>query len=286
MSAEQPGPSGPPEPPQAPDTVQVMDTGAQPFLTRAARRAALESRPDVELPPIAHVTRVIGIPATVIGALLIAVSIKRRQEAGLLDGDEHYDIGRALAYGYFKNFLVGALILAQEKRRKLYVFKPGSVADLRAFENEVWPEAARKIQPRAEEMDFSARGRSTPLVRRIVVIGSTTGAGEELWMDFPTTLFTVGDYYESWNRWLKDNNRPYVARRQQAEFEQKQINAFFRHLRLLISTDIGRKAVEEFGLTTDELVAMQTECYVELSLQRFRAQLQQVEAPPAGAARA
>ena len=74
MSAEQSGPSGPPEPPQAPDTVQVMDTGAQPFLTRAARRAARETQPDVELPPIAHVTRVIGIPTTVVGALLIAVS--------------------------------------------------------------------------------------------------------------------------------------------------------------------------------------------------------------------
>jgi hypothetical protein len=71
MSAEQPGP---PEPPKAPDTVQVMDTGAQPFLTRAARRAAREAQPDVELPPIAHVTRVVGIAATVIGALLFAVS--------------------------------------------------------------------------------------------------------------------------------------------------------------------------------------------------------------------
>jgi hypothetical protein len=71
MSAEQ---QGPPEPPKAPDSVQVMNTGAQPFLTRAARRAARETQPDVELPPIAHVTRVVTIAATVVGALFLAVS--------------------------------------------------------------------------------------------------------------------------------------------------------------------------------------------------------------------
>lgn len=71
MSADQPGP---PEPPKAPDSVQVMDTGAQPFLSRAARRAARDTRPVVELPPIAHVTRIVTIAATVLGALLIAVS--------------------------------------------------------------------------------------------------------------------------------------------------------------------------------------------------------------------
>jgi hypothetical protein len=74
MSAERPEP---PQPPQAPDSVQVMDTGEQPFLTRSARRAAREaqeSRPDAELPPIAHVPRVLTVLTTILGATFVAVS--------------------------------------------------------------------------------------------------------------------------------------------------------------------------------------------------------------------
>lgn len=68
-------PEGPPQPPQAPDSVQVMDTGAQPFLTRSARRAAREARgPDVELPPIAHVPRYLTVIATLLGAVFVGVS--------------------------------------------------------------------------------------------------------------------------------------------------------------------------------------------------------------------
>ena len=64
-----------PDPPQAPDSVQVMATGEQPFLTRAARRAAREQEgPDLELPPIAHVTRYVSLAATVLAAFLIAAS--------------------------------------------------------------------------------------------------------------------------------------------------------------------------------------------------------------------
>lgn len=64
-----------PDPPKAPDSVEVMATGEQPFLTRAARRAAREQLgSDVELPPIAHVTRYVSLAATVLAAFLIAVS--------------------------------------------------------------------------------------------------------------------------------------------------------------------------------------------------------------------
>lgn len=214
-------------------------------------------------------------------ALLIAVSIKRRQAAGLLDGDEHYNIGRALAFGYFKNFLVGTLILAAEKGRTLYIFKPDNVADLRTFEHEVWPEIARKLQTRTEEVRPDTHRASAPLVRRVVVIGSASTGGDEFWMDFPTTLFTVGDYYESWNRWLADNDRPLVHQSRLLKFEQTQIDEFFRHLRLLMTSGIGRKAVEDFGLTQDELIALQEKCYVELSLSEFRARLEQAEVPEA-----
>lgn len=64
-----------PDPPQAPDSVQVMATGEQPFLTRAARRAARDQQgADIELPPIAHVTRYVSLAATVLAAFLIAAS--------------------------------------------------------------------------------------------------------------------------------------------------------------------------------------------------------------------
>lgn len=64
-----------PEPPKAPDSVEVMDTGAQPFLTRSARRDARERLGrDVELPPIAHVPRYVSLITTVLAAVLIAVA--------------------------------------------------------------------------------------------------------------------------------------------------------------------------------------------------------------------
>lgn len=64
-----------PDPPQAPDSVEVMATGEQPFLSRAARRQARESLgADVALPPIAHVPRYLSLVVTVLAAVLIAVS--------------------------------------------------------------------------------------------------------------------------------------------------------------------------------------------------------------------
>lgn len=66
---------GAPEPPKAPDSVQVMHTGEQPFLTRSARRQALEMHgADIELPPVAHLPRYLTVITTVIAAVLIGVS--------------------------------------------------------------------------------------------------------------------------------------------------------------------------------------------------------------------
>lgn len=64
-----------PDPPKAPDSVQVMDTGAQPFLTRAQRRKARDAYgADVELPPIAHLPRYLSLITTIAAAVLVAVS--------------------------------------------------------------------------------------------------------------------------------------------------------------------------------------------------------------------
>lgn len=207
---------------------------------------------------------------TLIIALLIGISIKRRQAQGLLDGDEHYNVGRALAYGYFKNFLVGALIVAKQHKQILRVFKPESVQDLRRFEDEVWPTLLPAQYSKPFEISSGANLPRTPLKRRIIVVQTASLEGKiEIWLDFPTTLFTIGDYYKSWNRWLSKNDRPSVNPVRLNKFEQTQINEFFRHLKILMEDDIGLNAVEEYGLTPEEMRTLATERLQLLSLEEL-----------------
>ena len=207
---------------------------------------------------------------TLIIALLIGISIKRRQAQGLLDGDEHYNIGRALAYGYFKNFLVGALIVAKQHKQILRVFKPESVQDLRRFEDEVWPTLLPAQYSKPFEISSGANLPRKPLKRRIIVVQTASLEGKiEIWLDFPTTLFTIGDYYESWNRWLSKNDRPSVEPVRLNKFEQTQINEFFRHLKILMEDDIGLNAVEEYGLTMEEMRTLAIERLQLLSLEKL-----------------
>lgn len=77
MTAERPSasePSSSPTPPTAPDSVAVVATDGQPLLSRSARRAARAADPEVELPPIAHVRRILTLIATLLSAVLVAVS--------------------------------------------------------------------------------------------------------------------------------------------------------------------------------------------------------------------
>jgi hypothetical protein len=71
--------------------------------------------------------------------LFIAVNFYARARGGLLDGDDHYNIARALAFGYFKNFLVPALQLAHRDGRELQVFRPVTISDLHAYSREIEP---------------------------------------------------------------------------------------------------------------------------------------------------
>lgn len=187
-------------------------------------------------------------------ALMIGISIKRRQVAGVLDGDENYNIGRALAFGYFKNFLVGALQVAKVNGQVLHVFEPHNVEDLRNFERKIWPQVASQFTTVAWEVDPALTAARKPLVRRVIAMQiSDAGGQRELWLDFPTTLFTIGDYYESWNRWLVTQNKPMLDEKQLLGFEQMQIAEFFRHLKALMTSDIGYVAVQDHGLTADGL---------------------------------
>ena len=164
---------------------------------------------------------------TLLVALFVGIAIKRHQLLGKLDGADHYTIGRALAYGYFKNFLVGALLVVQAKGEKLHVFKPRNVDDLKTFEREVWPKLQPELKTHTVEVTQVARFGSQPLTRRIIVIGGVGGASGLLYFDFPTTLFTVADYYEAWNEWCVRNKRAFIALDRLAGYQQQQINDFF-----------------------------------------------------------
>lgn len=206
-------------------------------------------------------------------ALFVGIAIKRRQLLGQLDGDEHYNIGRALAYGYFKNFLVGALILARRRQQPLYVFKPESVRDLHAFESDVWPTLEPRRKEIVEVKDFELIDQK-PLPRRIIVIDQVEQASGTLLFDFPTTLFTVGDYYKSWNRWEHLNNRAGIAEDRIPKLQQMQINSFFRHVNDLGHSEAGREVVPEFGLAdARELAELFDRHLVLVSLSQLRTML-------------
>lgn len=197
---------------------------------------------------------------TLVLGLLILVAIKRRQQQGQLDGDEHYTIGRALAFGYFKNFLVGALLLARDQGKVLYVFHPRNVDELHAFEK-LWPRIEQAFGSKSLEIDGLLAAGSQPLKRRLLVVSGlraddTAPAGGEVWFDFPTTLFTIGDYYRSWNRWLESEGRPWIDAEQQRQHEHSQIREFFRHVRLLGTEGAGVRDVAEYGLDAAALAEL------------------------------
>ena len=215
---------------------------------------------------------------TLLVALFVGIAIKRHQLLGKLDGADHYTIGRALAYGYFKNFLVGALLVVQAKGEKLHVFKPRNVDDLKTFEREVWPKLQPELKTHTVEVTQVARFGSQPLTRRIIVIGGVGGASGLLYFDFPTTLFTVADYYEAWNEWCVRNKRAFIALDRLAGYQQQQINDFFRHLHELVTgTDdaepVGPKAVQEHGLSAEQLQELFRNHLVEVSLDDLRQRL-------------
>lgn len=204
---------------------------------------------------------------TLLIALLVGVSIKRRQLEGLLDGDDHYNIGRALAFGYFKNFLVGALLIAKRNNTVLQVFRPQSVGELRRFEEEVWPRIDSSVHAKPREIDSSLTANKKPLARRIIIVQSIqSGRQGELWLDFPTTLFTIGDYYQSWNRWLARERKAMVSSANLNKFEGRQIAEFFRHLEILMRDGIGLQAVDDYQLSASELAALFDKQLVLLSL--------------------
>ncbi len=185
---------------------------------------------------------------TLLIALLVAIHLKERMLEGKLDGSQHYDVGRALAYGYFRNFLVPALLIARDEKQVLHVIRPGNVEDLEKFVKETWPAIRSRTSTLSTDKAYEAN-QSAPLKRSILVLTSLSGKdGEQRELfDFPSTLFTVHDYYETWNEWLDKEGKALIKPGRLRELQERQIKAFFEHLRELSRTDIGERAVADLG---------------------------------------
>jgi len=195
-------------------------------------------------------------------ALGVGVHLKVRMSKGLLDASDHYDIGRALAYGYFANFLVAALVLVRNEsvrlqlppgqELKLWMVFPGNVQELDQFIAKVEP----SIRQRAGKRDLEGAYRTGgTLIRRSILVISRAQPEEAapLFFDFPTTLYTLHDYYQSWNTWQRENRRTLMEEDQIDALEQAQINTFLKHLRDLSRSSAGLHAVRHMGLTGDDL---------------------------------
>jgi hypothetical protein len=206
---------------------------------------------------------------TLLIALFVGIVIKRQQTRGKIGGADDYSIGRALAYGYFKNFLVGALLAVQARGGTLHVFRPASVRDLQDFEQHIWPALQNGRQTRVvEAIDATASG-SKPLKRRVIVIEGFDASGL-MYFDFPTTLFTVADYFAVWNQWLIERERPPIAEDALPGYHQKQIDDFFNELDKLVHSDFGLNAVKEFGLSSNDLRQLFKDRLREISLPQLR----------------
>lgn len=188
-------------------------------------------------------------------ALGIGLHLKQRQLRGLLDGTDHYDIGRALAYGYFSNFLVAALLLVRMESRKkgrTLVFRmifPRNIRDLENFKTSVEP-AIRELAGKRELEGVYKSGASV-IKRSMLIVSRASAAGasqDDLLFDFPTTLYTLHDYYQSWNLWLRENGRAELADVTIEVMQERQVGAFKRHLTELFRSEVGLKAVRHLGI--------------------------------------
>lgn len=230
---------------------------------------------------------------TLVIALCVGIHLKIRQEKGLLDGAEHYSIGRALAYGYFSNFLVGALLLISKKseerglqgddRLKLRVVFPSTLSELDHFRNTLEQQLRAKTKNLAIDGIY---GRATQTLRRNVMVLTTaadeTQAAQDFYLDFPTTLYTVQDYFATWNIWLKENGKLPLDEAEIARLQKKQIDDFFRHLEDLSRSDVGVKAVGKLGvdLTKEQLSTLYRDYFTRISTDGISEELNKLASPP------
>lgn len=194
-------------------------------------------------------------------ALFIAVNFYIRASRGVLDGDEHYNVARALAFGYFKNFLVPALQLAEKERAVLHVFQPQSMEDLRTYVSRIEPQIRERFEHDWLALVQTPRPNGPPrrtvlAIRRPIDKPPASQKSQTLFFDAPTALFTVQDFYAALNRRRIDQHKEPIDDRTQLRFQNGQIDSFFRHLDFLFTTDAGHEAVRDLVPTMEELDAL------------------------------
>ena len=193
--------------------------------------------------------------------LFIAVNFYVRANRGVLDGDEHYNVARALAFGYFKNFLVPALQLAAREGAVLQVFQPQSMDDLRAYAARIEPRIRGRFEhewlPLVEEPSPDGPPRRTVLaIRRPIDLPSVDQQEPPFFFDAPTALFTVQDFYAALNRRRIEQRKESIDAKTQLRYQNGQIDSFFRHLDYLFATDAGHEAVRDIVSTMEQLHAL------------------------------
>lgn len=204
-------------------------------------------------------------------ALAVGVHLKVRARQGLLDGSEHYDIGRALAYGYFVNFLAPALLLVRNESRKhtapsapplrLWVVFPSTVGELTQFKTDVEPLIRERTRTRTLQGVYQTGG--TVIQRSLLVVSkqpSEAESGGDCYFDFPTTLYTLHDYYAMWNAWQIEHKNSVINDAVMQEDEQRQMNVFFAQLHNLFNSSVGLQGVSHLGIgSVAELSALYNE---------------------------
>lgn len=218
-------------------------------------------------------------------ALAVGVHLKVRARQGLLDGSEHYDIGRALAYGYFVNFLAPALLLVRNESRKqtaasasplrLWVVFPSTVGELNQFKSAVEPLIRERTRTQKLQGVYQTGG--TVIQRSLLVVSkqpSEAESGGDCYFDFPTTLYTLHDYYAMWNAWQKQHKRRVIDDAVMQEDEQRQMNVFFAQLQSLFNSSVGLQGVSHLGIGSEmELSALYTDHFQRVTPDKLLALL-------------
>ena len=198
---------------------------------------------------------------TFIIAFMIAVNFYIRARKGVLDGDEHYNVARALAFGYFKNFLVPALQLARRAGRELQLFKPASMTELQQYSREMEPRLRKLFDhewmPLVEAPAPGGPPRRTVLALQAPREGAPPGE-RPFFFDAPTALFTVIDFYDALNRRREEDGKEPIGVDTVRRYQNGQIDSFFRHLSFLFETDAGLSAVGDIVPTAEGLRELRT----------------------------
>jgi hypothetical protein len=175
-----------------------------------------------------------------------------RARRRVLEADEPYNIARALAFGYFRDFLVPALRIAEREGAQLQVFRPRSMNDVQAYASRLAPQ----IRRRCDEVWLplvEAPIPGGPPPRRVMALlrpldaPPATNPLRGFYFDAPTALFTVVDFCAALNQRRIEQHMEWIEDNTLITHQNRQMASFFNHLDVLFNTDASIAAVQEPG---------------------------------------